>query len=82
MLPVSALRWCRTGPALDHRETVTPTGTKLVIQPSEKNKKQNPVFYQTREAKYSFLIDRKLNTAELMQAFSGLSALILTPLTE
>lgn len=47
-----------------------------------KKKKQNPVFYQTREAKYSFLIDSKLNTAELMQAFSGISALILTLLTE
>lgn len=75
MLPVSALRWCRTGPALDHRETVTPTGTKLVIQPSEKKKKQNLVFYQTREAKYSFLIDSKLNTAELTQAFSSVFGL-------
>lgn len=36
MQTASAFRWWRIGPQHDHRETATPTGTKLVAQASEK----------------------------------------------
>lgn len=35
--PFSVSRWW-TGPPHDHRDTATPTGSKLVIQTSEKKK--------------------------------------------